>query len=114
MTRLIISLLRLLALTVLIEGVAVIYFKPRKRVLLASVLGNILTNPLLNIAVIIVGFKFGSTVYVTAVICGELLAIIAETTVYRVLTGLNVRRCFMISMLANCVSYFVGVMLYGF
>lgn len=114
MTELIVSLLHTLTLTVLIEGIAIIYFKPHKRVLLASVLGNILTNPLLNIALIIIGVKCGNTVYATAVICGELLAIIVETKVYRVLTGLSVRRCFLISMLANCISYFTGVILYGF
>ena len=114
MKMLIINLIWALTLTVLIEGVAVIYNKPRKRVLLASVLGNILTNPLLNLVIIIIRIKWSGMVYATTLICGEVLAIIVEAKVYRAVTGLTLTRCFMISMFANCVSYFVGVMLYGF
>lgn len=113
MTELIVSLVKALVMTVLLESIAIIYFKPRKRVLLAGLLGNILTNPLVNLVAITVGIKWGGTVYVIAVLCCELLAIIVEAKVYRVLTGLTVRRCFMISIIANCLSYFIGLMLYG-
>lgn len=99
-------LLAPLLATIVIEwGVLLFIGERRRKVLLASVVMNVLTNVPLNLYAVYVEFQGWS-----ALIAGELLVVLVEALGYRMLLG-DWRQAGIYSLLCNAISFLTGELL---
>ena len=90
--------------TIVIElGVLYLLKERRKKVLLSSVIINILTNVPLNMFVLFINGSLRS------VLIGEVIVLVVETIWYRMFVG-NMGRAFFYSALCNAISFLLGVL----
>ena len=98
------QLLIALTLTVLIElGVLWLLMERRGRVLVLSVVINVLTNVPLNLYVMHVGYS------TKVVLIGELLVFIVESLWYLIFIR-DIRKAFIYSLLCNAMSFLIGLL----
>ena len=100
-----------LALTVFVEGVVTGLLFRSKRIIYCSFLCNLLTNPVLNLAVFAALTFWGKKYYFAVLIPMETAVVIAEAYIYHVLCAFTAKKSLLISLLANAVSFVVGLML---
>ena len=98
-------LVPLLATIVIEWGVLLFIGERRRKVLLASVAMNVLTNVPLNLYAVYVEFQGWS-----ALIAGELLVVLVEALGYRMLLG-DWRQAGIYSLLCNAISFLTGELL---
>lgn len=100
----VLTLLIALVATILIEyGVLIMLGEKRRRVLLSSVVINILTNVPLNLYLLFVGNSW------TAIAVGEVLVIVVEALWYFWFVR-EWQRAFVYSFLCNAISFLLGVL----
>ena len=106
--------LRNLLLTVLIEGALVLIFCRKREKVYHSVLVNMLTNPLVNILLILwANFVPLAEVpfYYIAVAFLEIAAVITEWILYYKMGDFGIRKAFFASLCLNAASYSFGFLL---
>lgn len=103
-------LLRNLLLTVIVEGAAIALIFRRWNVLFYSALANVLTNPALNVLVLVLCGPL-SLPYVPVVALLELAAVAAETWAYHGLIPLSRPKAAALSFFLNALSFGVGLLL---
>ena len=102
-------LIKALLLTIVIEGIVIVLMTKSVKWLLFSVLVNALTNPVLNLCLLLVSVYSGNLIlYITVLVLGELSAVAGEAVLYRAFTGELLKRCFLRSAVANAVSLGLG------
>lgn len=113
MSPLLLLLVNLL-LTVLTEGALVLIFVRKRETLFHSVLVNILTNPLVNLFLLL----WGSYVplptvpyYWTAVAFLEIAAVITEWILYYKMGDFGIKKAFFASLALNAASFSFGFLL---
>lgn len=106
--------LKNLLLTVLIEGVLVLVFVRKSETLYHSVLVNMLTNPIVNLALIL----WGSFVplpevpyYYVATAFLEAAAVITEWILYYKMGDFGFKKAFFASLSLNAASYSFGLLI---
>ncbi len=107
-------LLRNLLLTVLIEGALVLVFVKRRETLYHSVLVNMLTNPLVNLFLILWGsFVILPTVpyYYIATAFLEIAAVTTEWILYYKMGDFGIKKAFFASLFLNAASYSFGLLI---
>ena len=98
------QLLIALTLTVLIElGVLWLLMERRGRVLVLSVMVNVLTNVPLNLYVMRVGYS------TKVILIGELLVFIVEALWYLIFIR-DIKKAVVYSLLCNAVSFLLGLL----
>jgi hypothetical protein len=98
------QLLLSLTLTILIElGVLWLLMERRRKVLVLSVVINVLTNVPLNLAVIHFGYS------TKTVLIGELMVFIVEALWYLLFIK-DIRKASIYSLLCNAVSFLIGLL----
>ncbi len=105
--EIIIELLSALAFTIIIEGIVVVLITRKANTLLVSVACNLLTNPLINILLIVVSI-YEMKLYYPLMAVFEILVVIAEYFIYRVATDESKKRCVIMSVVANVLSFAIG------
>lgn len=103
--------LRNLVVTAAVEGAAVLCVRRDKRFLFYSLLCNLLTNPLVNLLLILSVWWLGGSAYYPALALLEVLAVAAEAVVYHRLGGLSKRVSLWLSLLLNALSFLAGLLL---
>ncbi|MBS7306643.1 MAG: hypothetical protein KIG43_01030 [Eubacteriales bacterium] len=109
--ELILILLYSLALTILIEGVVVLLSTKDKQMVKHSVLCNLLTNPIVNLVLILAVNIWGRGIYVPVLFVVELLTVGVEAYIYKYITGMELRQAVFLSMLANAASWGIGAII---
>ncbi len=105
-------IIKALLLTIVIEGTVMLALTRSVKWLLYNILVNALTNPLLNLALMYVSVFSGKTgLYVICLLIGEIIVIVGEACLYRLLTQDTARRCFIRSLITNLVSVLLGIIL---
>ena len=106
--------LKNLLLTVLIEGILVLVFVRKSETLYHSVLVNMLTNPIVNLALIF----WGSFVplpevpyYYVATAFLEAAAVITEWILYYKMGDFSFKKAFFASLSLNVASYSFGLLI---
>ena len=106
--------LRNLLLTVLIEGLLVLVFVKKRETVYHSVLVNMLTNPLVNLALILwasfvpvpaVPYYYIATAFL------EIAAVITEWLLYYKMGDFGIKKAFLASLLLNAASYSFGLLI---
>lgn len=107
-------LARNLLLTVLIEGALVLVFTKDKKTLYHSVLVNMLTNPLVNLFLLLwnsfVPFLQVPYYYIATAFL-ECAAILTECLLYYKMGDFGLKKAFIASFGLNAASYSVGLLL---
>ena len=112
MTTLLYSLLSALLLTVAVESIPLLFCKPLKDWLIAGLLCNCATNPVLNIVRILFYALWQShTALLCLTVVLELAVVMIEAWLYRLLTDGSRPRCFTLSLVCNGLSVLAGILL---
>ena len=100
---------RAVILTVIIESfVGFIIGIRNKKDLLNVVLVNIMTNPLVNSITLFLNFYFGVLSRNIGLVILEILAVISEGFVYKKYLNFKKINPYVLSLILNCSSYFIG------
>jgi len=100
-----------LLITIAVEGIAILVLFRRKDYFYYSVLCNLLTNPALNLVLMITVKAFGASVYYPVLLLAEVAVVFVEAALYKYLSGLNMKKCIMLSAFLNALSFAAGVLL---
>ncbi len=107
----IVTLIKNLALTVLLEGALAAGLTRNRRMVYHSFLCNLLTNPPLNLALMAIAFYGGIGAYWIALPCLELAVVLVEAAVYKRLDDCSTPRALGVSALLNAFSFGMGLLI---
>ena len=106
-----ISLLTAFALTAAIEGAIVFALFRKPLYVYYSLLWNLLTNPAMNLCLILAVYYLGRAAYLPAAIVGEICVVVVEAVVIRLLLDLPLKKTFLLSLILNAASLLLGLAL---
>lgn len=109
----ILHLLAALALTIGVEGAAMFLLSRRWRFAYYSLLCNLLTNPLLNLILLLLAPLGGPALYYGALAVLELAVCAGEGLLYAKLCGWPLRRALPASLGLNALSFIAGLLVFG-
>jgi hypothetical protein len=101
-----------LGLTILVEGLMMLALYRRLDFAYYTVLGNLLTNPALNVLVALGVYVAGPTAYGPVLGALELLAVLVEAYVLRMLCRWKTGHAVGISLLLNAASFGAGFLVF--
>lgn len=104
-----VPLILALLLTCLFEGIVICGFEPWRRWLSASIVCNLLTNPLINL---ILYPLYGHSVYALVFVLLEITAVIAEALIYKGIIKCKLGKCILASLTANTLSCISGIIIF--
>ena len=81
-----------LIVTIIVEGSFILLIFKRKDYLYYSVLCNLLTNPVLNLLLLTVGYFFDDTIYYVVLVIAEIVVVVVEALLYRILVDLQIKK----------------------
>ncbi len=97
--------------TILIEGIPTLFPKDRKVWWKASVICNVVTNPILNVMILLMTTLWPDQDGIQRVIILlELVVVFLEAYFYQRMLNKGYGRCLLFSFIANVLSMFAGVM----
>ena len=115
MNEAVVLLIKALLLTLVIEGIVIYIATKSVKWLLFSIPVNGLTNPILNLCLILVSLYSGSTIlYIIVLVVLELAAVAAEAALYRAFSNIKLKTCLLISAAANGISVVLGFIIMHF
>lgn len=101
-----------LLVTLVIEAPVMFALSRSENWVFCNILCNLVTNPILNITLLLVLKYTGkSTIYTLCVVIGELLVLFSEMLLYRAMTGEGWGKCFTRSLITNGMSFGIGLLL---
>lgn len=98
-------------LTALAEGIGIFCITRSRKFIYYSFLCNLLTNPLLNLLLLLSGQWLGQGAYYPCLVLLETMAVLAEAWVYSLLGGVSRRKALWMSLLLNAFSFLLGLVL---
>lgn len=104
-------LLRPFLLTALVEGLLAFCLFRSIEVVYASFLCNLMTNPALNLLLILMTSLVGIKVYYPSLIVLEVMAIYLEGRLYQMICQWDTVRAMRVSLLLNAVSVLSGFLI---
>lgn len=93
--------------TELLECLAVLLLQKKKKFVFICLIANI-TNPIVNLVLLLVSVTGSYPLYYGAAILLEAAALVYEAFLYRYMGGVTVKRAFLISAVCNAASLFIG------
>ncbi len=100
-----------LAITVLIEGLIMALLFRRLDYVYYSLLCNLLTNPMLNLLLLVVVNLIGISIYAAALIILEIVVFLVEAMILKKLCRLSLKRACGISVMLNICSFLSGAII---
>jgi len=98
-------------LTVVIECVAVLIIFRQKAYVYYCVLCNLLTNPAMNLLLLIFVSLFGLRAYYPVLIPAEIAVIFVEAAVYDYICGIGMKKAVKLSAFLNVISFSAGLLI---
>lgn len=102
-----------LAATILIEGGIVALWFHKRDYIYYSLLCNLLTNPALNVLLLIVVRVWGTAYYTVALAALEIAVVLIEARVMGLLCGFRPAKALLVSCAMNAGSFLTGLLLFG-
>lgn len=104
------SLFIALFLTCAAEMLPQLFLKERKKLILSGLLCNAITNPLLNVTVLLL-YAFVNDIWVlySIIILLEVVVLFAEAGIYKLILDKPFKICLTVSAVCNAVSFSVGL-----
>ena len=104
-----IIMIRCLLLTIIIELIVALILGVRdKKDILNVILVNIITNPVVVVSQTILYIKFGYNVEMIGIAILEVLVVIVEGLIYKKVLDYKKINPFLLSLLLNAASFFIG------
>ena len=100
-----------LLLTVIIEGVAVALLFRQMQYVYYSLLCNLLTNPALNLLLLLFVKQFGENMYIPVLLLAEVAVVFVEAAVYKYICGFRMSKALLLSAFLNVLSFAAGLAL---
>ena len=98
-----------LVLTVLVESIPLLFLSPQGKWFRSGLICNLLTNPLLNCLRLLFFYVFPHEMSLLVfTLCLEILVIILEAWLYKMLRRVPWRTALGLSFLCNSISFVVG------
>jgi hypothetical protein len=101
-----------LLLTSLIEGIIIYLLYRKKDFVYYSLLCNMLTNPAMNLLLFFATKVFGYGYYYLNLTVLEIIVVLVEAFIYRLLGNLKTSKSLMLSALLNLTSFIFGLLVY--
>ena len=101
-----------LVVTSVVEGSLIYLLFRRRSYVYYSLLCNLLTNPAVNLILFLAAGAFGAGSYYPCLIILEILAVLVEAWVYRMLCPFTMTKAAGLSLLLNLASYLCGFLIY--
>ena len=111
MSVLYLAILRPFLLTVAIECAAVLIIFRQKEYVYYCLLCNLLTNPAMNLLLILFVSIFRMSVYYPVLIPAEIAVVFVEAVVYDYICGFGMRKAVILSAFLNAISFAAGILL---
>jgi len=87
------------------------YYIQAKKYAYYGLLANLLTNPALNLLLLLTVWLFGVRVYYPVLISAEIAVILIEAAVYNYICGFGMKKAIMLSAFLNAISFAIGVLI---
>lgn len=101
-----------LLLTSFIEGIIIYLLYRKKDFVYYSLLCNMLTNPAMNLLLFFAIKILGYGYYYLSLIVLEIIVVLVEAFIYRLLGNLKTSKSLMLSALLNLTSFLFGLLMY--
>lgn len=112
MIAIIIILAFLCALTCIVEILPLLFLEQRLPWIKASLLCNVLTNPILNLSLALLGYVLpDQNALIVLLVVLEIAVVFFEAFLYHKLLGESYKKCLLISLICNTCSFGVGLLL---
>ena len=98
-----------LGVTILVEGLLVLLWSRKWDFVYYSLLGNLLTNPAMNLLLLAAVHTFGSASYAVTLLFLEAAAVAVEALLYRMLGNLKISHAVLLSVTLNLASFLSGL-----
>lgn len=110
MEKVVFLLLVALFTTCVAEILPQLFLKERKKWILSGLLCNAITNPLLNVTVLIL-YAFINDIWVlySIIILLEVVVLFAEAGTYKLMLGKPLKMCLTVSAICNAFSFAIGL-----
>lgn len=98
-----------LLLTILVEGAVIVIFYKSKEILRDSLVVNLLTNPPLNLTLMLlsgIGLSLGARL--TVRIGLEIAVVFIEAVAYKYMLDTSFKKAFWLSLILNLTSFIIG------
>lgn len=106
---LIAPLLFLCSVTCLIEMIPLSFLRNKSKWIKTSLICNVVTNPLINVALALLSTVINDALlYIVITVVLEIAVIAFEAFIYYNVMDESVRKCLLVSLLANFCSFAVG------
>jgi len=99
-----------LSTTIIIEGLTILILFKRKDYIYYSVLCNLLTNPAMNLALLLSVYYFGANAYYLTLVTAEIIIVFVEAKIYTMLNDFKIKKAIMLSVLLNTLSFLAGLL----
>ena len=99
-------------LTALVEGILIYLLYRKKDFVYYSILCNMLTNPSMNLLLFFVTKVFGYAYYYIILMVLEIIVVLVEAFIYKLLGKLTIIKSFLLSALLNFMSFLCGFSVY--
>ena len=100
------------AATIVLEGIPILFLKSKKAWWKASILCNVVTNPLLNVIVLFLPVVLDDYLLIAWLVMAlEVVVVFFETWFYQLMLEKSCKKCFLFSLIANGFSFVVGSVL---
>ena len=106
------SFILCLVVTIMVEGIVIFIKYGRRDYAYYSLLCNVLTNPMLNLLLCLLVLVLGSEIYILALIILEIIVVIVEAYVYKILCNFSKKEALKLSLLLNVSSYLIGLIMF--
>ncbi len=111
MKQVVFSIFIALFLTCIIEAMTQCFLKDRKKWIFSGLLCNVVTNPLLNVIVLILyAFVDNVCVLYLIIIFLECVVLFTEAGLYKLMLDKKYKTCLLVSAACNALSFSVGLM----
>lgn len=102
------------AITVLLESIPILFLREKKAWWKASLICNVITNPTLNLIILLLTWLLWRQNWDTLRFALEMTVVFLEAFFYHRMLGKGFVRCFLLSLIANAISFVIGKELIAF
>ena len=102
-----------LIITIVVEGLAMFVLTRSMKWVRFNLYCNMVTNPLLNLGLYALIYFGRRNWYDAATVIGEVLVLVSEAVLYRLMTSEKYSRCFIRSFITNALSLALGSIFFG-
>lgn len=107
MNMIVISLAISLFITMILEFMPALFMKNKVNWIKASILCNVVTNPVLNLFLFLIS-DFPMEIFILAIIVCEIVVLILEANIYKKALNKSTKVCLAYSAIANLSSCIIG------